>query len=254
MRLSLCLTISLLSCVLTQAQSTSSNNASDDHAASSTNAGSQNPSGKSVPDSTKVEATYRAVADYPLAAQQDGLQGQVRVKFSISETGDVENAEFVSGDKVFEEAALAAARKWKFNPFIKNGTPVKVATIIPFNFAFSERVKDVNPPADTASAGGVGGGQPVQISQGVAQGLVLHKVFPVYPVSARQNHIEGTVLMAATIDKDGRVIELKPLSGPKDLVPAAMGAVQQWRYKPYVLEGRAVQVQTQIVVNFTLSP
>lgn len=253
MRPLLCLTISLLAFISSQAQSTNPNNTTEDHGASSANAGSENPSGKSVPDSRKVEATYRAVADYPLAAQKDGVQGQVRVKFFISETGDVENAEFVSGDKIFEEAALGAARKWKFKPFIKNGVPVKVATIIPFNFAFPERVKDENPPAVSASDAGTGG-QPVQISQGVAQGLLLHKVFPVYPISARQNHVEGMVLMAATIDRDGRVVELKALSGPRDLIPAAMGAVKQWRYKPYVLDGRATPVQTQITVNFTLSP
>lgn len=252
MRPFLCLTIFVLLCISVQAQSTNSNNAPDDHADSSANAKGQAPSGKSLPDSTKVEAVYRAVADYPIAAQRDGIQGQVRVKFSISETGDVENAEFVSGDKVFEESAVGAAKKWKFKPFIKNGIPVKVATIIPFNFAFSERVKDVPPPPDSPSAG-VGGDQPVHITQGAAQGLLLHRVNPVYPLSAVQNRVEGMVLLAATIDKDGRVSELKAVSGPRDLIPAAMGAVQQWRYKPYLLDGRAVQVQTQITVNFTLS-
>lgn len=251
MRTFLCLTIAALFSVSVQAQSTNSkNDAPQDHAATSANSGNQTLGGKLLPDSTKVEAVYRAVADYPIAAQRDGTQGQVRVKFFISETGDVENAEFVSGDKVFEEAALNAAKKWKFKPFIKNGMPVKVATIIPFNFAFPERVKDVSPPASAADSAS----QPVQISQGVAQGLLLHKVFPVYPVLARQNHVEGMVLMAAIIDKDGRVIDLKPLSGPRDLIPAAMGAVQQWRYKPYLLDGSAVQVKTQITVNFTLSP
>jgi TonB family protein len=83
-------------------------------------------------------------------------------------------------------------------------------------------------------------------------GLLVHKVAPVYPESARQNRVQGTVVFGAVIDKNGRIAELKPVSGPKELIPAAMGAVQQWRYKPYFLEGQPVAVETQIVVNFQL--
>ena len=59
--------------------------------------------------------------------------------------------------------------------------------------------------------------------------------------------------MKAVIDKDGNISELTALSGPRELIEAAMGAVKQWRYRPYLLQGQPVQVETQIVVNFTLS-
>ena len=93
----------------------------------------------------------------------------------------------------------------------------------------------------------------VRVSQGVMSGLVLRHVQPVYPESARQNHIEGVVALSAVIDVCGRVVELKPISGPKELVPAAMTAVKQWEYRPFLSSGRPTAVETQLQVKFTLS-
>ena len=61
----------------------------------------------------------------------------------------------------------------------------------------------------------------------------MHKVKPVYPPEARQAHIKGTVLLRIVIDKEGRITDLKLVSGPKELAPAAISAVQQWHYRPY---------------------
>ena len=54
------------------------------------------------------------------------------------------------------------------------------------------------------------------------------------------------------VDKEGKIVDLQVISGPKELVQAAMGAVQQWRYKPYLLEGEPVEVDTEVQVNFQL--
>ena len=59
-------------------------------------------------------------------------------------------------------------------------------------------------------------------------------------------------LLQATISKDGRISDLKVISGPKELAPAAVGAVQQWRYRPYFLMGEPVEVLTTVQVNFRL--
>ena len=136
-------------------------------------------------------------------------------------------------------------------PFVKDGKPAKVVTKIPFDFSFSDNVRDTAPPTNAATDNG-GSAKRLVVSQGVSQGLLVHKVQPVYPESARQNHVQGTVIMRAVITKDGRVAELRPVSGPKELIPAAVGAVQQWRYKPYLLAGQPVEVSTQITVNFQL--
>ena len=93
----------------------------------------------------------------------------------------------------------------------------------------------------------------VRVSQGVTQGLLIRKVQPNYPPLARQARIQGQVLLAAEISKDGSIENLHLISGHPMLAPAAIEAVKQWKYKPYILNGEPVEVETQITVNFTLS-
>jgi len=95
--------------------------------------------------------------------------------------------------------------------------------------------------------------QRVRVSQGVTQGLLIHKVQPAYPPLARQARIQGVVLLQAEISKDGTIENLRLISGHPMLAPAAIEAVKQWRYKPYILNGEPVEVDTQITVNFTLA-
>jgi protein TonB len=95
--------------------------------------------------------------------------------------------------------------------------------------------------------------QRVRVSQGVTQGMVIHRVQPTYPPLARTARVQGAVQLAAVIGKDGAVQNLHVLSGHPLLTQAALDAVKQWRYKPYILNGEPVEVDTQITVNFTLS-
>ncbi len=93
----------------------------------------------------------------------------------------------------------------------------------------------------------------VRVSQGVTQGLLLRKVNPTYPALARAARVQGSVLLQAEISKTGDIENLHLISGHPMLAPAAIEAVKQWKYKPYVLNGEPVDVETQITVNFTLS-
>lgn len=95
---------------------------------------------------------------------------------------------------------------------------------------------------------------PKQVSQGVIAGLAFHKIPPVYPASAKQNHIQGRVVLDAVIDQCGQIAELRPISGPVELFQATVSAVKQWQYRPYVVSGVPMAVETQITVNFQLSP
>jgi protein TonB len=95
--------------------------------------------------------------------------------------------------------------------------------------------------------------QRVRVSQGVSTGLLIRKVSPVYPEAARAAHIQGGVVLSTIFDKEGKVSSVKPVSGPPELVPAAMDAVRQWRYKPYLLYGNPVEIETTVLINFTLS-
>ena len=94
--------------------------------------------------------------------------------------------------------------------------------------------------------------QRMSVSQGVSRGLLVKQVQPVYPRGALQMHVEGSVQLAATISKTGDISEVKALSGDSQLAHAAMDAVKQWKYKPYLLNGEPVDIQTQITVNFKL--
>src|SRR5438270_2634738 len=93
----------------------------------------------------------------------------------------------------------------------------------------------------------------VRVSQGVTAGLLTRKVQPTYPPLARQARIQGAVVLQAEISKEGAIQNLSLISGHPMLAPAAIEAVKRWRYKPYILNGEPVEVETQITVNFTLS-
>jgi protein TonB len=93
----------------------------------------------------------------------------------------------------------------------------------------------------------------VRVSSGVSSGLLIRKVSPNYPPLARQARIQGTVILQAEISKDGSIQNLRLLSGHPMLAPAAIEAVKQWKYKPYLLNGEPVEVETQVQVNFTLA-
>src|ERR1700733_8907403 len=95
--------------------------------------------------------------------------------------------------------------------------------------------------------------QRVRVSQGVSAGLLVRRVNPTYPPLARQARIQGQVILRAVISKDGSIEGLTLVSGHPMLAPAAIDAVKQWKYKPYLLNGEPVEVDTEVLVNFTLS-
>jgi protein TonB len=95
--------------------------------------------------------------------------------------------------------------------------------------------------------------QRVRVSQGVTAGMIVHKVQPMYPPLARQARIQGPVVLQAEISKDGSIENLHLISGHPMLAPAAIEAIKQWKYKPYILNGEPVEVETTITFNFTLA-
>lgn len=93
----------------------------------------------------------------------------------------------------------------------------------------------------------------IRVSSGVSTGLLIKKVQPTYPPLAKQARIQGHVLLQAEISKEGTIQNLQLISGHPMLAPAAIEAVKQWRYKPYLLNGEPVAVETQVDVIFSLS-
>lgn len=141
--------------------------------------------------------------------------------------------------------------------------------------------EDAPPPVDTGVVGGVPGGVPggsmggvmgsilasnnapapkvapptrIRVSSGVTQGLLTRKVEPQYPQMAKIARVQGAVVLAALIGKDGTIQNLHVVSTASPLLnQAAIDAVKQWKYRPYILNGEPVDVDTTVTVNFTLS-
>ena len=115
---------------------------------------------------------------------------------------------------------------------------------IPYSLGKSSSSLPVPPPPAVA--------HPPRVSH-MMEGNLIRRVQPDYPPIARSARIQGQVVLAAIISKEGRIENLRVLAGHPMLVRAALEAVSQWRYRPYILNSEPVEVETQITVNFSLS-
>jgi protein TonB len=93
---------------------------------------------------------------------------------------------------------------------------------------------------------------PVRVPSSVEAAMILQKTLPIYPPIAKAAGVQGTVILAATISKAGTIENLRVMGGPVMLQRAALDAVETWRYKPYLLDGQPVEVETSISVIFTM--
>ena len=93
----------------------------------------------------------------------------------------------------------------------------------------------------------------IRVASRVAEANLIHDVAPQYPPEAGRARVEGTVVLMAVIGRDGSVQDVRVESGLPILAQAAINAVRQWRYKPYMIDGEPVEVDSRITINFTLS-
>jgi len=117
---------------------------------------------------------------------------------------------------------------------------------------FVSQTQVVPPPPPAPAAVPEPPAGPVAVSSGVQAAKIIKRVLPIYPHLARTAEISGAVQLQAIIAADGSIAELNVISGHPMLIAAAVDAVKQWRYRPTVLSGKPVPVNTQIEVNFTL--
>jgi len=96
--------------------------------------------------------------------------------------------------------------------------------------------------------------QRIRVSHAVLKGMLVRSVRPEYPGIASANFVHGDVVLRIVIDTLGRVAEVKVVSGPPQLLPAATSAMKQWRYHPVTLNGQAFEVETEITFTFDLQP
>ena len=212
----------------------------------------------------------------PEGAPQDGLAS---VKLLVSKTGMVEETEMMRGEEKLSRAAVDGVMGWKYRPYVVNGEAREFQTSMMIRFVAGVGTRWPAPPAGVAGtaavmpdadlggliegAGRVGTGGdsgqsgapgpegPVRVSSGVVAGMMLRPVAPVYPLEAKKKHVQGVVVMHAVISKTGDIEDLQVISGPPLLQKAATDAVARWKYRPYLLQGVPVEVETTINVNFT---
>jgi len=94
---------------------------------------------------------------------------------------------------------------------------------------------------------------PTTVPAEIMEGLLTHKIEPLYPEAARQANLQGIVALDVVVGPDGTVVDVRPISGPEELAGAAVDAVKWWRFQPYLLNGQAVQVRTTLAVDFRVN-
>ncbi len=176
----------------------------------------------------------------------EDLQGFVLVELRTDTEGNVADVRVKSGKPELAASAVAAFRQFKFKPYLVDGKPMEC--FIPATAGFHGR-----------AAGPILNFRPVEtvpiklrVSQGVLDADKIHDEPPKYPPMARIAHIQGDVVLLVTLSAKGDVAELKVISGYPLLIQAAIDAVHQWKYKPHLLNGKPVEVETVITVKFRM--
>jgi len=175
---------------------------------------------------------------YPPLARQARIEGTVVLSALIGKDGHVQDLKVVRGHPLLVQAALDAVKDWVYKPTTINGEPMEVKTEVSLKFALPQ--EEVQQPTR------------IQVGSVMEAANLLTQVRPKYPPEAKKAGIQGTVVLSALIGKDGQVQNLEVVSGDPQLAEAAVEAVKQWVYKPTLVNGEPVEVQTTIDINFTL--
>jgi bla regulator protein BlaR1 len=144
------------------------------------------------------------------------------------------------------------ARKLDFGRKLLLSVAGLLAIAVPIVFGLTNAIPSQAESQDESAAAKGEPSAPLHVPKDVMQKLIREKVPPQYPDEARKARIQGTVVLDATISKTGDIENLRLISGHPMLAPAAIEAVKQWKYKPYLLKGEPVGVETQVQINFML--
>lgn len=184
--------------------------------------------------------------------------GVLSMYVSVDRQGQVREAYPLNADNArLQDAARDQLLKWRLKPMVAKGVPVQAEAALTFRFETTLATGTVQPAPQAASVAPIATGPttpPVtRVSPGVLQGFLVEHPAPVYPQEAKQNHIQGKVVLALIIDKTGITRDIEVLTSPDQaLTNSAIKAVSQWRYRPYELNGSPVDVQSTVEINFRL--
>jgi TonB family protein len=213
-------------------------------------------------------------AKYPPEARAQHIQGAVVLNVVIDREGNVGDVQLNSGHPMLAPAAIEAVKQWKYKPYLLNGQPIAMETQVSVDFTLEPGQETANEPQPPSVIGSIpatpggrvmvgvitsvtkrnaDGSQRVHLPSWISQTLLVKRVPPKYPEAARKQAIQaGSVVFKGIISKEGDVVEVQLVSAAAPVFEQpAIDAVRQWKYKPYLLNGRPVEVETEIDVVFT---
>jgi TonB family protein len=174
---------------------------------------------------------------YPKEAFAQRIQGVVELEATINTTGDVVGVKVLPAktpQPMLEAAAVTALRQWKYEPYLLAGKAQAVIFTVTVTFMLAEKSPAV----------------PVE-----ERPKLVKMVKPVYPEEAAKQGIEGTVRIEATIDDKGNIAAARVLPA-ENLQPllaeAALTSVKQWKYEPYLKNGKALSITFIVTLSFKL--
>jgi TonB family protein len=178
----------------------------------------------------------RVNPEYPEKALNNWIKGTVVLDTEIGTDGSVKKVQVIqSAHPLLDQAALDAVKQWKYEPFeVKGGLDVLMFTVnVQFDLI----------PVPAAQTGRLASGEAPR---------VIRRVEPKYPVTALKAHLQGSVILEVVNDKSGNVKSVKVINGHPLLRKAAVDAVKQWKYEPYLIDGEAKSVIFNETINFSL--
>ena len=208
--------------------------------------------GSRIPGETVPPKLIKEVAAiYPEIARQAKVEGNVVLEATTDIYGRVHNIKVLSSIPLLDQAAIEALKQWVYEPAIIDGQPKAVTFTVTMNFRLDDKMGSVKvgvegQPGDDFEKGAT------KIRGELQPPKLLKSVDPVYPAEARKAQVEGVVILEARTDEKGAVEEVKILRSIPLLNQAAIDAVKQWKYEPFIIKGKPCGVIFTVTVRFDL--
>jgi TonB family protein len=181
---------------------------------------------------------------YPEKARQARVEGIVILEAKADEQGNVTDARILRSIPVLDQAALDAVKQWKYEPMLIDGKPRKVVFTVTVRFMLKEGDKSKTVEKFAAGA--------VKAEGDIEPPKLIKEVQPVYPEVARQARVQGVVILSVKSNEEGKIVDTMVLRSIPLLDQAAIDAVKQWVYEPYVKDGKPVPIVFTVTVRFVL--
>jgi TonB family protein len=181
---------------------------------------------------------------YPEAARKARVEGVVILEAKADEQGRVADTRILRSIPALDQAAIDAVKQWVYEPMLINGQPRKVVFTVTVRFVLKDGPKSGIPEKFAAGA--------VKAEGDIKPPQLIKEVQPVYPEIARQAEVQGVVILSVKADEEGKIVDTMVLRSIPLLDQAAIDAVKQWVYEPYVKDGKPVPIVFTVTVRFVL--